>query len=148
MSDFFGKLKSGAEKLAFEADKMNRLSRAKGDIEKVKNQIQTQYAKLGELYNTQHETTGVSGSESDAIYQEIQGSADHLISLANDLQRIIDELNALQGTQPAAHPASPSGKAVPATSSAHSATATKLCPNCGTLLPVETKFCPNCGSKV
>jgi hypothetical protein len=50
MSDFFGKLKSGAEKVAFEAEKMNRLNRAKGELEKIKNQIQAQYAKLGEMY--------------------------------------------------------------------------------------------------
>jgi hypothetical protein len=49
MSDFFGKLKSGAGKVAFEADKMNRLNRAKGDLEKSKNQIQAQYMKLGEM---------------------------------------------------------------------------------------------------
>jgi hypothetical protein len=37
MSDFFGKLKSGAGKVAFEAEKMNRLNRAKGELEKIKS---------------------------------------------------------------------------------------------------------------
>ena len=48
MADFFGKLKSGANKVAFEADKMARANRAQGEGEKLKAQINSQYLKLGE----------------------------------------------------------------------------------------------------
>ena len=49
MSDFFGKLKSGASKVAFEADKLARLNRAQGEADKLKGQINSQYSKLGEI---------------------------------------------------------------------------------------------------
>ena len=36
MPDLFGKLKSGANKVAFEADKLARVNRAQGESEKLK----------------------------------------------------------------------------------------------------------------
>ena len=48
MPDLFGKIKTGANKVAFEADKLARLNRAQGEADKLKNQINSQYLKLGE----------------------------------------------------------------------------------------------------
>ena len=157
MSDFFGKLKSGAGKLAFEADKMSKLSQAKGDLEKAKNLVQVQYTKLGELYYTRRGTAGVTGPEYDEICQVIMDLQQQVEVKNDDVQRINAEIYSPQMTQPTSQPAS-----VPAVSSSVpapiqttspsapvvAAAATKFCPNCGHEMAVQTKFCPNCGTKV
>ncbi len=155
MSDFFGKLRSGAGKVAFEADKMNRVSHAKGELEKLKNQVQAQYSKLGEMYYTQRQTVGVSGPGYDEICQAIQLLEQQVLAKNDDIQRINAEVYTAQGTQPSVQPAaSPVQPAPVPTQSASapvqapSADATKFCPNCGREMPVATKFCPDCGTNV
>jgi hypothetical protein len=157
MSDFFGKLKSGAGKVAFEADKMNRLNRAKGELEKIKNQIQAQYMKLGEMYYTQRGTAGVSGPAYDDIFQAIMNLENQVVSKNEDIQHINAETYTPQVTQPTAQPVSAQAPSpatpaptqyTPPSTPAPAATATKFCPNCGKEMPVETKFCPDCGTKV
>lgn len=157
MSDFFGKLKSSAGKVAFEADKMTRLNRAKGDLEKIRGQIQAQYMKLGEMYYTQRGTAGVTGPAYDEICQAIMDLETQAGTMNEEIQRINIEAYAPQMTQPAAQPASGTVQASPTTTSdqstppvtpAPAAATPKFCPNCGTQIPVGTKFCPNCGTKV
>jgi len=155
MSDFFGKLRSGAEKVAFEAEKMNRVNHAKGELEKLKNQVQAQYSKLGEMYYTQRQTVGVSGPGYDEICQAIQLLEQQILAKNDDIQRINAEVFTQQGSQPAAQPvASPVQAApvptqsAPPMAQATPANATKFCPNCGREMPVATKFCPDCGTKV
>jgi zinc-ribbon domain len=155
MSDFFGKLKSGAGKVAFEAEKMNRLNKARGELEKLKSQVQAQYAKLGEMYFTQHETTGVTGPAYDEICQAIKDLQVQVENKNEDLQNINAEVYTPQGAQPAAQPVATPMQAtpvqqqsVPPAAAAPAVAAKKFCTNCGTEIPGETKFCPNCGTKV
>jgi uncharacterized protein YjbJ (UPF0337 family) len=157
MSDFFGKIKSGAGKVTFEADKMNRLNRAKGDLEKTKNQIQAQYLKLGEMYYNQRATTGVTGPAYDEICQAIVNLEHQIESKNEDIQRITAETYTPQGTQPTPQPVSgpaqsPSTPApiqsTPPSAPVSDTAATKFCPNCGKEMPAATKFCPDCGTKV
>jgi hypothetical protein len=157
MSDFFGKLKSGAGKVAFEADKMSRLSRANGELEKIKSLIQSHYSKLGELYYTQRGTVGVTGAAYDEICQEIMNLERQVESKSEEIQRINADVYTPQGTQPAAQPVSApvqtpttpiSTPSISPSGSVAAAATTKFCPNCGTEMPVATKFCPNCGTKV
>ncbi len=157
MSDFFGKLKSGAEKVAFEAEKMNRLNKAKGELEKIKNQIQAQYAKLGEMYYIQRATTGVTGPAYDEICQAIMALEQQATTKNEDIQRINVEVYATHVTPPPAQPIPSPAVSAPAASAVQSTpppaaspetAKTKFCSNCGTEIPAETKFCPNCGTKV
>jgi hypothetical protein len=157
MSDFFGKLKSGADKVAFEAQKMNRLNHAKGELEKIKSQIQAQYAKLGQMYYSQREATGVTGPEFDEICLAIKDLESQALSKNEEIQRINAEVFTPQGAQPAAQPAPSPVQAAPAPTQAQaistsapapSAATTKFCPNCGKEMALEVKFCPDCGTKV
>ncbi len=153
MSDFFGKLKSGAEKVAFEADKMTRLNRAKGELEKIKGQIQGQFAKLGELYFSQRATTGVTGPAFDdicAAIEELQGQAR---LKGEEVQRIDAESfgqHEAQAAVPQAQtPPSPAPvEAAPAPVSAPAPAATKFCPNCGKENLAGAKFCTDCGTSL
>jgi hypothetical protein len=157
MSDFFGRLKSGAEKVAFEADKMNRLNRAKGELEKIKNQIQAQYTKLGEMYYGQRETTGITGPAYDDICQAIADLENQVQIKNEDIQHISAEVFTPQGAQPQPQPvpqpeptptASAPIQSAPPSQTTTPISAAKYCPNCGTQIPPETKFCPECGTKI
>jgi hypothetical protein len=167
MSDFFGKLKSGAGKVAFEADKMNRLNRTKGELEKIKNQIQAQYLKLGEMYYNQRATMGLTGPAYDEICQAIVDLEHQVESKNEDIQRISAETYAPQGAQHTPQPVYP-GPAqytstpvptqfppppdptqfTPPPAPVQNAATTKFCPNCGKEMPVAAKFCPDCGTKM
>jgi len=157
MSDFFGKIKSGAGKMAFEADKMGRLNRAKGDLEKIKNQIQAQYMKLGEMYYNQQATVGVTGPAYDEICQAILGLEQQVESKNGDIQRINVEVYGPQGTQPVAQPvpapvqyaSTPAPlQSSPAQALEPAPAPTKICTNCGKEMLAEVKFCPDCGTKM
>jgi hypothetical protein len=158
MSDFFGKLKSGAEKVAFEADKMNRLNRAKGELDKVKSQLQAEFAKLGEIYYSSRESGQVTGPEYDQLCQAITSLVQQVEAKNTEVQKIDGEAYGVPATQTATSSifgqASPQATQDPAPAPEISSSppaadkTTKFCPNCGTEIPVETKFCTNCGSKV
>jgi cell division protein FtsN len=152
MSDFFGRLKSGAEKVAFEAEKMNRLNHAKGDLEKIKNHAQAQYAKLGEMYYNQREAAGVTGPAYDEICQVIADLENQAQIKNEDIQRISAEEYAPQAAQAQPQPVQspePTPTAPPTTQTAPPpVAAAKFCPNCGAQIPADTKFCPECGTKI
>ena len=163
MSDFFGKLKSGAGKVAFEADKMNRVNRAKGEMEKIKGQIQAQYCKLGELYYTQRANSGVSGPAYDEICQVIAGLEPQVAAKNEEIQRINAEAFSGQAAQPQAPsqfatvpqyppappaPAADTSQYVPPAAPVAAAATTKFCTNCGREMALEVKFCPDCGTKM
>ncbi|NJD60102.1 MAG: hypothetical protein C3F13_14760 [Anaerolineales bacterium] len=157
MSDIFGRLKSGAEKVAFEADKMSRLNRARGELDKLKNQVQENYAKLGEKYFTERETAGITGAEYDESCQAIASLLEQVEAKNAEIQRIDAETYGTPPVQPAgqtvfgqaqSQPAPAATQAVAPSPAPAASKTTRFCPNCGTELPAETKFCTNCGSKV
>src|SRR5512133_1282344 len=104
MSDFFGKLKSGAGKVAFEADKMSRQSRAQGELSQLKRQLEAQFMKLGELVYRQHVN---QESESPAVAEACNVIADLELQIATkgeEVQRINAETYSPQGSAPAPTP--------------------------------------------
>jgi hypothetical protein len=146
MSDFFGKLKSGAEKVAFEADKMTRLNRAKSELEKVKGQIQAQYMKLGEMYFTRRISGGVTGPEFDEICQAVSDLEQQVVSKDEEVQRINAETFGQPGSQPAPQPTQTPAVPPVATPAAPVQATTKFCPNCGKENLAAAKFCTDCGT--
>ncbi len=157
MSDFFGKLKSGAGKVAFDADKMNRVNRAKGDISKFKQQIDALYMKLGEITYQQFAHPGEAAPDITEICQNVT-DLNHQIEAKNaDIVRINAEVYVPQGAPtpvppvtPAPAPVQPPAPAQPAPAPVAAAPAaqTKFCPNCGKEMAMATKFCPDCGTKM
>jgi hypothetical protein len=162
MSDFFGKLKSGAGKVAFEADKMGRLNKAQGELGQIKRQIEAHYNKLGELYYHQF----VSQEGETPAFAEICAQIADLerqIGVKNeDIQRITAEVYNAPGTvaaapqPPAPIPAAPVPPAAvsPAPGFFEAAPEvaappqTKFCTNCGKEMAAAVKFCPDCGNKM
>lgn len=159
MSDFFGKLKSGAGKVAFEAEKMTRLNKAKGEVDQIKRQIEAQYNKLGEMYYRKFLNQEAEGPEFGEACQQITQLGQQMELKGEEVQRITAETYAPQGAAPvAAAPASPApvqtspmpapAAAAPVQPAAAAAPQVKYCPNCGKEMAVTVKFCPDCGTKV
>ncbi len=114
MSDFFGKLKSGAGKVAFDADKMGRVNKAKGEIGKLKQQIDALYLKLGEITYSQFANPNSAAPDISEMCQNIT-ELNRQIGVKNeDIQRINAEILCPAGctcprSRPAGHPGSSPG---------------------------------------
>ena len=157
MSDFFGKIKSGANKVAFEAEKVARVTRAKNDLEQLKSKVKEQYTKLGELYY-QKRSSGVTGPEFDALTQAVAELEAQMKAKDEEIQKINAETFEAQTPAPAATPTTAPLPAEPPTAQAASSSGmpsqvnapaqTKVCPACGKEIPAGVKFCPECGKAV
>ncbi|MGD0707261.1 MAG: zinc ribbon domain-containing protein [Anaerolineaceae bacterium] len=166
-----GKLKSGANKVAYEAEKVARSSRARNELDTLKNQVKAQYYKIGELYY-QKRSTGVTGPEFDTLCQAVVDLEGQIKAKEEEIQKITAETFESQSGQtpvtsgapvsvpPAAQPAAPAPapavQAAPASAAAPSSfptqvnapAQTKVCPACGKEIPAAVKFCPECGKPV
>jgi DNA repair exonuclease SbcCD ATPase subunit len=157
MDNFMGKLKSGANKMAYEAEKVARSSKARNELDTLKNQVKAQYTKLGELYY-QKRLTGVTGPEFDALCQAVADLEAQIKAKEEEIQKITAETfesqagaaPAVQSVTPAASPA-PTSAPSPSFSMPTQVNAlaqTKVCPACGKEIPAAVKFCPECGKPV
>ena len=154
MSDLFGKLKSGANKVAFEADKMNRANRAQGELDKLKGQIGANFAKLGEMVYRQYNNQEAVSPALEEICKAVV-EIERQVGLKNEE---IAKIKAEVFGAPAAAPAAPVSQApvsAPAPVAAapsqpapqvESAPKPKFCTNCGKEVPVGAKFCTECGT--
>jgi membrane protease subunit (stomatin/prohibitin family) len=127
MDDFLGKLKSGADKLAFEAEKLGKQAEAKADVESLRFSLQSKYAELGRLYYSQRSGGAASEPEVEALCKVIAEMEAKVAARNAEIQHISSETY----VEPAA---------------ATTAAAVKFCSSCGKELAKEAKFCPNCGA--
>jgi zinc-ribbon domain len=148
MPDFFSKLKSGANKVAFEADKMARTNRAQGEAEKLKAQINSQYLKLGEAV---YEKFSKQEAIDPALVEACQTIAQiqQQVGLKNEeIAKIKAEVfsDTPAAPAPAQTPAAP--EAAPDTPAPQAQPEAKFCPNCGKAVEADEKFCKDCGTKL
>ena len=153
MPDLFGKLKGGAEKVAFEADKMARLNHARGEVDQAKRQIESQYTKLGEMYYQQYAHPAAESPAYEEICQDIAELEGKLNEKQAEVQRINAEAYGVQGGQPAVLAPEvaaevPAVAAVASPAPPDAAPQARFCPNCGQELASAVKFCTNCGAKL
>ncbi len=147
MSDFFGKLKSGANKVAFEADKLARTNRAQGEADKLKSQINSQFAKLGE-------TVYQKFSNQESIDPSLMEACQALAQLHQQVALKNEEVAKIKaevfGASPAPAPAQSAvaPEAAPAASAPQAQVEVKRCPNCGREVQPGEKFCKDCGTKL
>jgi hypothetical protein len=158
MSDFFGKLKSGAGKVAFEAEKMARQNKAQGELGQMKRQVEALFQKLGEMVYHQY----VNKESTSPVFDEICGQIAELERLmalkAEEIKHIAADVYAAPGTvapvppvvvETPPPPVAPIAAApVEEVISAADAPQTKICPNCSREMAIAVKFCPDCGTKM
>jgi hypothetical protein len=153
MTDFFGRLKSGAGKVAFEAEKMARVNRAQGELAKIKSQIEEQFHKLGQLYYSQQANLDAAAPAFAEICQVVAGLEEQASHKEEEIHQINAETYNPQGATPSPMPAATPAQFTPMPAmgntmpSAPAALQTKACPSCGREMAVTVKFCPDCGTK-
>lgn len=153
MSDFFGKLKSGAGKVAFEAEKLTRVNRAQGELSQIKHQIDAQMMKLGEMVYQQFTNPIDPAPVLDDVCAQITDLKKQAADKSDEIQHINAEVYESAGAPaPAPVPAAPvpaPAPAAPETAAPEAAApAPRFCPECGTEVAAGVKFCPNCGNKM
>jgi hypothetical protein len=131
MSDLFGKLKSGAGKVAHEADKAAHVKRIELDIGNVKKQVDNLYQKLGELTYQSKVGNVAESPEAAGIYAKITDLKAQISQKELDIKNINEDID----------------KAVPSPPST-SEPLKKVCPSCGKDNDPNVKFCSECGAKM
>jgi NAD-dependent SIR2 family protein deacetylase len=150
MSDFFGRLKSGANKVAFEADKIARLNRAQGEAEKIKSQINGQFSKLGEMV---YEKFSKQEAVDPALVEACQAIAQlHQQAELKDeeIAKIKAETFNASAAAPTPTPAQTPAvqETAPVNPAPQAQPEVKHCPNCGKQVEPDEKFCKDCGTKL
>jgi len=151
MSDFFGKLKSGANKAAFEVDKMSRVNRAQGEADKFKAQINSQISKLGEMVYQKFSKQEAVDPDLVEICQAI-AQLQQQVSLKNE-EIVKIKAETFGAAAPAPAPAAPAPEAAPveptvAAPAPQAQPEARHCPNCGKAVDGGEKFCKECGTKL
>jgi hypothetical protein len=161
MADFFGKLKSGAGKVAFEADKMAKVNRAQSELAKLKQQVDGLHSKLGEVAYQQFVNPGAETPDIAGMCQNITEMHRQMGLKNEEIQRINADTYSPQGVAaassappvPVQNPpelVNPTPIQAPTSSEVSPAAPTaqtKFCPNCGKEMALAVKFCPDCGTK-
>jgi predicted nucleic acid-binding Zn-ribbon protein len=132
MSNIFGKLKSGAGKVAQEAKEAAQVKRIELDIGGLKKQIEAQYHQLGEM--TYHSSINNSplNPESANIISKITNLFEQIRLKEEEIKKISAEISEPQ--TPAQAPSATSQK--------------KVCTSCGKENDPNVKFCSECGTKL
>ncbi len=136
MDDFLGKLKSGANKVAFEAEKLGKQADIKSQMENIRFTLQAKYAELGKQYYNQRTAGAPVDPGVDELCKAIADLEARLAAKNAELQAITGQV--YQPATEAATPPPPPAEAAPK--------ATKFCSSCGKEMAREAKFCPNCGA--
>ena len=126
MSDIFGKIKSGAGKVAKEADKAVGIQRIEMQIGSIRKQIEDLYKKLGELsYN--------SAVKKEPENIEVPNIVAKITDLYAQIKTKEEEINNIKEDK------SPPKETAPGK---------KYCTNCGKENDAGVKFCAECGTKM
>jgi len=149
MPSFLDKVKSGAERATFEADRLRRLTQAKSALRALEGDLEQQVGALGQqalaLYDagslTQPELVA-SCAPIDTLRQEIQGQMAEVERIQQE--RPASEPVAEQEQSPEAPALAPEGLQQAAIESPPG----RICANCHSPLAAGTKFCPECGAEV
>ena len=135
---FFDKVKSGAGKVAFEADKVADAKKVEMDIGGLRKQINEIYTTLGEMSYRRYVATNQETPEFLEVCQRILAVEQKIISKQEELKQINARIwQAPQQQQQSQAPPPPTPQQ-----------GSKFCPSCGTSVSDTTKFCSNCGAKV
>jgi hypothetical protein len=149
MPSFLDKVKTGAERASFEADRLRRLNQAKSALRALEGELEQQVEALGQqvlaLYNAgrlaQPELVA-SCAPIDTLRQKIQDQAAEVERIQQE--KPASEPVAEQERSPEAPALAPEGLQQAAIDSQPG----RICANCHSPLPADTKFCPECGAKL
>ena len=147
MPGFFDKIKSGADKAAFEADRLRRQSQAQGALNRVKGDLNTQAAGIGQKVLALYDAGALAQPELLELCQQVDALRQQVAVQEAEVERIKQERPPeAEVPAPAAAPVAAPAPA-PAPTPAPAAAA-KVCPHCGATVAGGGRFCPECGKPV
>jgi type IV secretory pathway VirB10-like protein len=148
MPSFLDKLKSGADKAAFEADRLVRVNQAQSALKNLQREMETEVEALGKQALALYDAGALTQSELLALMPQIEAKRQQIADQEAEVERIRQDKPAEASTpapdRPAAGAPAPYAAAPPPAPVATG----RACPNCGAALAADVRFCPECGSKV
>jgi regulator of replication initiation timing len=126
VSDIFGKIKSGARKVAKKTNTTVDIKRVEMEIGSTKKQMDDLYRKLGEMVYDNKAMNAPENSEVAGIVAKISDLKQLIISKEEEIK----DIKVGKVSTPMPEP----GK--------------RFCPNCGKVNDVDNKFCAECGTKM
>ena len=152
MEDVFNRLKSGASKAAFEAEKLARIARAQTELATIKRQVESLYTDLG---RTVYELRLAAGNDADSTANAICEKISEQMNLLEQKAQAIESVKAERFGSSSIPPISTTDinfslkPTTPAKveGAAHADPGSNLCQACGQNIPAEAVFCPLCGKK-
>ena len=151
-----GSLSQGADRVKFEAEKLQKTNRIRSEIGDLQTQIATNFGMLGQRAYELQKQGQINVAEIGSLTQMIDDLQTRLQSLSQELEQAQVEQFQPQ-PQPMQQPSYPAQSVpidqqpqypAPVPSAPPPATAGGACPSCGTALSPDSAFCPNCGTRV
>ena len=159
MPGFFDKVRSGAEKAAFEADRLRKVNQAQGVLKGFQRELDATVAAWGPQVLALYDAGTLTQPELLATGPQIDELREKITAQEAEIVRIREERPPEPEPEVVAPPAPPAFPDQPQqmddTARAEplpaGATATRaggrFCGNCGAALPPGVKFCMECGTK-
>jgi rRNA maturation endonuclease Nob1 len=126
MPGFLDRLREGAEKAAFEAERLRRLTQAQSQLRALGRQLDERVAALGQQALALYDSGALSQPELLTGCEGIDALRQQIADQEARIEQIREE--------------TPPETQVPP--------ATITCPECGAHLPLEARFCNSCGASV
>ncbi|MBN1658534.1 MAG: zinc ribbon domain-containing protein [Anaerolineae bacterium] len=148
MAGFLGKLKSGADKAAFEADRLVRVNQAQSALRAIQRELEAEVAALGQQAVELYDAGALTQPELLALAPKIDSVRERIAAQEAEVERIRQEKPPEAAPAPeksatvapaAPEPPPPAPAPVP---QGH------VCPKCQTPLRPDVRFCPECGFRV
>ena len=130
MPAIFDRIREGADRAVFEADRLRRLQQAQSQLKALKRDVQQATDQLGAATLRLYDEGRLSQPELVQLCQEIDALRGRVTAQEQEIERIRQE-------RPPA-PRVAASRFVPVLYG-------HICPNCRIELPAEARFCPHCG---
>jgi len=160
MSSVFSRIRSGASKAAFEADKLRRIASVQSVIKSLKEEITQAFSRAGYVASDLHRTGRITQPELREACERIASLQAQIAAREREIETIRSQayVEPTRGPQyghlcPNGHGVLPPGAQFCAVCGAQAiyippqATGT-FCPACGTASVPGARFCPKCGATV
>lgn len=152
MPSFLDKLKSGADKAAFEAERLVRVNQAQAAVRAAQRDLEEQTVALGREALALYDAGALAQQELLATCRSIDASRQQVATLEAEVERIRQEKPPEPGAQPEPEAAAAGTAAAPLRAQPvappEAVEQGQTCPNCGSALRAGIRFCPECGTKL
>ena len=149
MAGFLGKLKSGADKAAFEADRLVRVNQAQSALKAVQRELEVEVMSLGHQALALYDAGALAQPELLALAPKIDDVRQRIAAAEAEVERIRQEKPPEPGV-PQEKPAVAAAASIPEPQPRAAAPASqgRVCPQCSSPLKPDVRFCPECGFRV